>query len=100
MLIAFFMFVPTATLSCPVNCHLNYFKVLELSLHFMDCDLGFKSHLSHGCSPAFYSVVVSFVCRGLAVGRSPAQGVLPIFLKTIFFLFQKLILNRNTPWNM
>jgi hypothetical protein len=34
-------------------------------------------------SPRFFFVMVSYVGRGLAIGRSPIQGVLPECLKTI-----------------
>jgi hypothetical protein len=42
---------------------------------------GFESRSRHGYMCAFFCVVLSCVDRGLAVGRSPVQGVLPKCLK-------------------
>jgi hypothetical protein len=48
-------------------------------LRSLECwDRRFESCSGHGCVSAFLCVVLSCVGRGLASGRSPVQGVLPI----------------------
>jgi len=46
-------------------------------------DRGFESRSRHGCISAFLYIVLSCVSRGLTMGRSPVQGVLPTCLKRL-----------------
>jgi len=59
---------------CLHHCPSSSFTVFTKLLHW---DRDFESHLRHGCMSAFFRTVLSCVGSGLAIGRSPAQGVLP-----------------------
>jgi hypothetical protein len=61
-------------------------------------DRGFESRSSHGCMSASFRVLLSHISRGLAMDRSPIQGVLPKCLEGFWGV--KLTTHSHlVPWS-